>query len=225
MQIHADFQLRQCGEGARGGGGDDRGDRSVLSDSLDAMTGEDIPADLSELIRLGSVASVDLAARRCTVRYGDPDDEDGGAQTPPIRWLAPRAGDTASWSPPTVGEGAILLCPDGQIAAGIALLGVPSDQFPLPGSTLAELVQYKDGAQIGYDPVTHALTAILPAGATALVEAPGGLTIRADVTIEGNVTLKGGMEADDDVVASGISLKTHKHIGVQTGTSQTGEPG
>lgn len=188
------------------------------------MNQEDIPADVSELIRLGSIASVDLAARRCTVRYGDPDDEDGGAETPLIPWLALRAGDTRTWSPPTEGEGAILLCPDGQIAAGIALLGVPSDQFPLPGSTLAELVAYKDGAQIGYDPETHALTAILPGGATALVEAPGGLTIRADVTIEGNVTLRGGMEAEHDVVASGISLKNHKHKDVQAGAAQSGPP-
>lgn len=185
---------------------------------------EDIPADLSELIRLGSIASVDLAARRCTVRYGDPDDEDGGAETPPIRWLAPRAGDTSAWSPPTVGEGAILLCPDGQIAAGIALLGVPSDQFPLPGSTLAELVQYKDGAQIGYDPVTHALTAILPAGASALFEAPGGITIRGPVRIEGNIDLQGAMTATDDVTAAGISLKSHKHGNVQAGSAQSGPP-
>jgi phage baseplate assembly protein V len=185
---------------------------------------EDIPADLSELIRLGSIASVDLAARRCTVRYGDPDDEDGGAETPPVAWLALRAGDTRSWSPPTVGEGAILLCPDGQIAAGIALLGVPSDQFPLPGSTLAELTEYKDGARIGYDPVAHALTALLPAGGTALIEAPGGLTIRGDLLIEGNVTLKGGMVADDDVVAAATSLSQHKHKGVQSGNDLTDTP-
>ncbi len=188
------------------------------------MTREDIPADLSELIRLGSIASVDLAAGRCTVRYGDPDDDDGGATTPPIRWFAVRAGETRTWSPPSIGEQAMVLAPDGQLAGGVALLGIYSDAFPPPGSTLAELVEYADGAQIGYDPVAHALTAILPAGATALVEAPGGLTIRADVTIEGNVMLKGGITADDDVVASGISLKGHRHKDVQAGAAQSGPP-
>lgn len=185
---------------------------------------EDIPADLSELIRLGQVASVDLAAGLCTVRYGDPDEEGGGATTPPIRWLAFRAGSTRSWSPPSIGEQAIVLAPDGQLAGGVALLGIYSDAFPPPGSTIAELIEYADGARIGYDPESHALTALLPAGGTALVEAPGGLTIKADVTIEGDITLKGGMIADDDVVAAGISLKNHPHKAVQAGTAQSGPP-
>lgn len=185
---------------------------------------EDIPADLSELIRLGTIASVDLAAATCTVRYGDPDDDDGGAESPPIRWLAPRAGRTRIWSPPSIGEQAILLVPDGQLAAAVALVGIWQDSFPPPGATLAELVEYEDGARIGYDPENHALTAILPDGATAVVEAPGGLSLRADVTIEGNVTLTGRMDASEDVTADGISLKTHKHGNVQSGGSQTGDP-
>jgi phage baseplate assembly protein gpV len=69
------------------------------------------------------------------------------------------------------------------------------------GDTLAELVEYEDGARIGYDPVTHALTALLPEGATATLEAPGGLTIRGDVLIEGTLT------ARNDVIGGGKSLK------------------
>lgn len=185
---------------------------------------EDIPADVSELIRRGSIASVDLAAATCTVRYGNPDDDDGGAETPPIRWLSLRAGKTRSWSPPSIGEGALVLAPDSQLAAAVALVGIYQDDFPAPGNTLAELIEYEDGARIGYDPVAHAMTAILPAGATALIEAPGGLTIRGPVTIEGDVTLTGSMEASDDVTASGVSLKSHKHRDVQAGAAQSGPP-
>ncbi|NLR72862.1 phage baseplate assembly protein V [Novosphingobium sp. ERN07] len=180
---------------------------------------EDIPLDPSTLIRLGQISAVTLAPPRCQVRFADPegDDEEGG-ETPPIRWLALRAGKTRTWSPPSVGEECLLLCPDGQIGNGVALLGLNNDTNPAPGSTLAELVEYEDGAQIAYDPETHALTAILPAGATALVEAPGGLTIRGPVAIEGDVTVSG------DVTADGISLKSHRHGGVQGGGSQTGSP-
>lgn len=185
---------------------------------------EDIPADLSELIRIGVIASVDLDGATCTVRYGDPDDDDAGAETPPIRWLAPRAGATRIWSPPSIGEQVLVLAPDGQLAGAIALVGIWQDAFPPPGSTLAELIEYADGAKVGYDPESHALTAILPDGATALVEAPGGLTIRADVRIEGDVTLAGRLDASEDVTADGISLKNHKHGGVQAGTAKTGNP-
>lgn len=179
---------------------------------------EDIPADLSELIRFGSIASVDLGARRCTVLYGDEDDEDGGATTPPIRWIAPRAGKTRKASPPSEGEQVVLLCPDGQLAGAVALLGLESDQFPLPVEGEADVSVYEDGAKIGYDPVGHTLTAILPAGGSALVDAPGGLVIRGPVTIEGKLT------ASEDVVGGGISLKSHKHGLVQAGTAQSGTP-
>lgn len=171
---------------------------------------EDIPVDLSELIRLGTIASVDLASATCTVRYGNPDDDGGGAESPPVRWLAPRAGKTRVWSPPSVGEQALLLAPDGQLAGAVALVGIWQDSFPPPGSTLAELVEYEDGARIGYDPASHALTAVLPAGATTLVEAPGGITLRGNVMVEGTITATG------DVVGAGIS--------VQTGGAQTGAP-
>jgi phage baseplate assembly protein V len=179
---------------------------------------EDIPADVSELIRLGTIASVDLAARRCTVRYGDEDDEGGGATTPPIRWLAPRCGKTRVWSPPSEDEQVVLLCPDGQLAAAIALMGIEQDAFPLSGNDTTEFVEFEDGARLSYDPVAHALTAVLPAGGTALIEAPGGMKIKGDVEVEGKLT------ASQDVLAGNISLKNHKHSGVQAGAAQSGAP-
>lgn len=184
---------------------------------------EDIGADIAELVRIGTVVSVDLADARCVVRYGDPD-EDEPAETPPIRWLAPRAGLTRIWSPPSVGEQVVLLAPDGQVGAAVALLGLVQDSFPPLGSTTAEMVEFADGARITYDPEAGQLRAVLPAGATAEIEAPGGITLRGDVTIEGSVTVSKTLTAADDVIADGISLTGHKHSGVQSGGAQTGKP-
>lgn len=185
---------------------------------------EDIPPDWSTLVRLGTVTAVDLAAARCVVRFGDPDDDDGGTETPPIRWLMFRAGKTRVWSPPSVGEQVILLTPDGQLAAAIAVTGIDQDAFPPAGDTLTELIAFEDGARIGYDPEGHALTAILPAGATAEIEAPGGITLRGPVSIEGDVSVTGAIEASGDVTGNGTSLHTHKHGGVQAGGGETGAP-
>lgn len=179
------------------------------------MTQEDIPVDVSDLIRLGTIASVDLAAARCVVTYGSDEDD---ATTPPIRWLAARAGATRIWSPPSVGEQVLLLVPDGQIAAAVALCGLVQDAFPAAGSDLTEILMFDDGARISYDPVGHALQALLPGEGTAEIDAPGGLTIRGDVTIEGLVSVS------QDVVADGVSLKAHLHGGVQAGGSQSGAP-
>lgn len=196
---------------------------------------EDIPADLSSLIRIGTVLSVDLAEARCIVRFGDPDDPEP-AQTGPIRWLSPRAGLTRVWSPPSEGEQVLLVCPDGQIGAAVAITGIVQDAFPPLGSTTAEMIEFADGAKITYDPETHELLAVLPAGGTVDVTADGGITLRGDVTIEGNLTTNGdaaitgdvtvdkAVTATEDVVGGGISLKTHKHTGVQAGGAQTGTP-
>ena len=190
---------------------------------------EDIPADLATLIRIGTVTAVDLAAARCRVRYGDPDDEDPG-ETPMIRWLAPRAGQTRIWSPPSVGEQVILLSPDGQVGAAVALCGLVQDAFPPLGSTTAEMIEFADGARLTYDPDARALSAILPAGATAEIEAPGGITLRGPVMIEGDVTIQGAVDvsqtvtAATDVVADGISLVDHVHGGVQAGSAKTAKP-
>lgn len=177
---------------------------------------EDIPLDPATLIRLGVVASVDLDAARCTVRCGDPDQ--GEMETPPIRWIMPRCGNTRIWSPPTVGEQVVLLCPDGEIGAGVVLTGITRDSFPPSGSTLEERIHFADGAQLRYDPEAHHLEALLPDGATATITAPGGLTINGDVTLNGTLT------ASEDVIADGISLKTHRHGGVQPGSGQTAGP-
>ena len=190
---------------------------------------DEIPADLATLVRLGTVLSVDLAEARCIVRYGDPDGEDD-AETPPIRWLMPRAGLTRIWSPPSVGEQVLLLAPDGQLGAAIALTGIVQDSFPPLGNSKAEAIEWEDGAKITYDPKAHALTAILPANGTALIEATGGIILRGDVTIDGDLTVQGAAQVDEtltateDVVADGISLTGHTHGGVQPGAADTDPP-
>ncbi|MDT8758243.1 phage baseplate assembly protein V [Sphingomonas psychrotolerans] len=191
---------------------------------------EDIPADASTLIRLGTVSTVDLAQAKCVVRYGNPDDDDGAAETPPVRWLAGRAGKTRVWSPPSVGEQVLLLAPDGQFGNAVAITGIVQNSFPPAGSDETEVLEFGDGARISYDPASHALAAVLPAGGTAAIDAPGGLSIRGPVTIEGDVSITGKVDTTDrvtseaDVVGAGISLKDHKHGQVQPGGGQSGKP-
>ena len=184
---------------------------------------EDIQPDVAEIVRIGSVLSVDLAEARVIVRYGDPDD-DAPAETPPIRWLCGRAGLTRTWSPPSEGEQVLLLSPDGQFANAIALAGIVQDAFPPAGSSSEELIEFADGARVSYDPDAGALKAVLPAGATAEIDAPGGITLRGDVTIEGKVTVSETLTAADDVIADGISLTDHIHGKVQAGSAKTDKP-
>lgn len=113
---------------------------------------------------------------------------------------------------------------------------------------------FEDGAVISYDTKNHSLQAILPEKATAILTATGGLTVNGDTTINGNLTTNGNVQtngnttmtgnntvggsqsvsgtsksagtisSDADVTASGISLKSHKHLGVKGGSETSGEP-
>lgn len=183
-------------------------------------TPEDAPTDPDALIRVGVVASVDLAEATCTVTL----DDDGGVETQPMRWLHPRMGSTSAWAPPSVGEQGLVLCPGGEIGAAIFVGGLHSAAFPPPIDEATPLLRFADGAILSYDPQAHELLMQLPSGATTVLVSDGGIDIVGAVAIDGDVTVSGTLTAATDVVGGGKSLKSHTHGGVQGGGSQTGAP-
>lgn len=159
---------------------------------------DDIHGKIGDLIRLGTIMSVDLVAATAIVQSGD-------VVSPALHWIE-QAGAFRTWSPPTVDEQVMLLCPEGDIAGGVILRGLFSNDFPKLGSSVNPQINGPDGLVI-------TLT-----GDGIQIVAPGGVAIEGDVTVTGTVT------ASEDVVGGGISLKSHKHGGVQAGGAQTGAP-
>lgn len=173
---------------------------------------------IGDIARLGSIASVDPKARRCTVTIGD-------LTTGPLPWITVRAGNTRTWSAPTVGEQCLLICPEGETENGVVLPGLYSDAFDAPEDDPdIDATVYADGARIAYDAKSHTLTATLTDGGTAALTAPGGIKITGDVVIDGGLKVTKSVTADEDVTAAGISLKSHKHSAVKTGTDLSGGP-
>lgn len=128
------------------------------------------------------------------------------------------------------------------LADATAQVGLQSQARKISGiSTTAAQLRTDDGAAfIELDPSSHAVTVTTPGKLTA--SAQGGTEINSpEIVLNGNVTINGslsqGMGAGggtatmlgpvnvtNDVKAGGISLKTHKHGGVETGGGQTGGP-
>lgn len=179
---------------------------------------QDAPTDPDQLLRWGRVASVDLAEGLCTVELAD------DVETGPLPWIEARMGTTRVWSPPSVGEQVLLLCPAGELAGAAVLRGIASDDNPPAGDSLAQRILFPDGAELEYDPESHSLAVIMPAGGSISIVAEGGVAITGDVTLTGNLNLTGTVTAAQDVIADGKSLKSHKHGGVATGGAQTGVP-
>ncbi len=106
---------------------------------------------------------------------------------------------------PDIGEHVVcLFLPTGN-AEGFILGAIYSDEDRPPvNSQDKRVIQFEDGTQIEYNRSSHTLT----------INAVGPINIVAD----GNVNITG------DVVADGISLKTHVHSDVMSGLSDTGPP-
>lgn len=81
-------------------------------------------------------------------------------------------------------------------------------------TTTAQLRSKTGETFIELDPATQEVT----------ITAPGGATLNADVTINGTLHVTGQITCDADVVADGVSLKTHTHGGVTAGGANTGAP-
>ncbi|UTH73345.1 phage baseplate assembly protein V [Chromobacterium sp. IIBBL 290-4] len=146
----------------------------------------DLSRRIESLIRLGTIAEVDHAARRVRVQTG-------ALTSNWLPWAASRAGQTRDWSPPTAGEQVLLLCPSGDPAGGVALLAIYSDAFDAPSSSPDEhLTVYPDGARLLYNHATGSLS--VSGVRTATVQAFGLVTVDCPETfIHGNVAITGSL--------------------------------
>ncbi|EIJ46438.1 phage P2 baseplate assembly gpV protein [Herbaspirillum sp. GW103] len=209
--------------------------------------------DLSELvrtipnlIRTGKIAEIN--ADKVRVRLSP------SLLTTWLQWIALRAGDVIDWCPPSIGEQVIVFSPNGDLTQGKVLAGLFSADSPAPQTSLnIRSIHYPDGAVVLYDFGKHSLSAILPAGSSALVKADAvtadapQTTCTGDVTIKGNLLVEGfsalnngakvlggdggaAMVIEGDVTATGdikagdISLRNHPHGEVMRGDEKSGAP-
>lgn len=154
---------------------------------------------LENLIRLGTIAQVDVAAARVRVQTGQ-------LLTAWLPWLAPAAGADREWRPPTVGEQVLLLSPSGVLAQGVVLRGLFSNLIPANGAREGlHRSTYPDGAVIQYDSTAHALVATIPGDAE--ITATGSIIASAGEHISlmagGNIELS----ATGDVVITGATVR------------------
>lgn len=190
---------------------------------------DDILRQLANLIRFGTVQAV--AGKRVQIQVG-------GLLTRPLPWVSTRAGKTKTWSPPDIGEQVMVLSPNGDLGAAVAIGGIFCDAYDMPDDANVHTVvmAFGDGAVLLYDQAGHLLKANLPADGRVVVTAAGGLTFTGDVTIDGALsvahaaTFKQTIHATQDITseadikAGGISLTTHAHANVQPGGGISGKP-
>ena len=188
---------------------------------------------LENLLRLGTVAEV---------QHGTPPRvrvKTGGITTDWLPWTERRAGGTRTWSPPTIGEQVLLLCPSGELRNGVILCGIPSDDIDVPSHNADETVTlHQDGAMTVYNHATGTLSVtgiqkvIVEAATSVLVKCPdttfdGDVTVRGLFSYQNGIAGQGGENGnvirgdlthqDGALSSNGVVLDDHDHGAVQRG--------
>lgn len=133
----------------------------------------------------GVVVEVDLEARRAVV-----EPEEGWALAP-LPWLERRAGLIRTSSAPSVGEQVAVISPAGETAAGLILLGVPSDAFAVSAARDGlDLVETEGGFREAWDEEAKRRFIDLPEGGELVISAAGVQLVH--VTAEEAVLTIGG---------------------------------
>lgn len=164
----------------------------------------DIYRRVENLIRAGRIKTVTPSKpfHTVTVNLGD-------IVTKQLRLLNLRAGKDATHDLPSINEECIVFSPCGVLELGIVVVGLNNEDFPTPSQDPdIKLRMFEDGAVISYDTKNHSLQAILPAGATAVLTAPGGLTVNADTTINGKLFVNGDQTNVGNVQIDGSTAMT-----------------
>ena len=205
-------------------------------DLLDVV---DLARRLTNLLRPGTVETVDHGAARVRIRTGE-------LVTDWLPWFVWRAGATSTWSAPTVGEQVLLLAPSGDLAAAIVLPSLYSDAHPAPSTSPNEhVIEFPDGAVITYNHAAGTLTAAgiktltIEAATAVTLDTPAAL-ITGTLTVEGLLTYQAGLagtgggagttisgsitQTGGALSSNGVVLSTHTHTGVQPGGGNTGGP-
>lgn len=115
---------------------------------------------LENLIRFGTIHSVDHAEKRCRVQTGH-------LVTQWLRWMERRAGETTTWDPPTIGEQCVVFSPSGELGNGMVFFGAPSDVIDTPShSPDQHVTRYPDGTVVSYDHAAGLHKSSYPDGAS-----------------------------------------------------------
>lgn len=136
---------------------------------------------MENFVRLGSVGRVEADTCLATVVLEGTD----GVETPPLAVLTARAGSDVAFHLPTPGERVLVLCPGGEVEAGVIIGSLfASDATREKVKPRRQATVYEDGTEVGYDVPSKTLTVKV---------APGGKVVLTADTVAVNMPEGEGM--------------------------------
>ena len=171
-------------------------------------------------ITQGTVEEIDAKAGTVRIKIGE--DEDGNPfLTAPIPY-AQFMGALKVHTPPSKGQQMTVLNVAGDFSQGLAVPMTQSDANKSPSEKGDENVATYAGFKFTLDGGKIQITE----GGLSVTIGAGKVAIKADVSIDGNVTIKGDFDTEgSSFTNNGKDVGAeHKHSGVTQGGSNTGPP-
>lgn len=194
---------------------------------------------IANLLKQGNIAQADAARGLVRVQHGD-------LLTDWLPYFVPFAGGVSVHRVPSVGENCLVLSPSGEVANGLVLCGLASNQHPQPSTSPDEtVIRFPDNAQFSYNhksgrlKISGTKTIEIEASESITFDTPQA-TFTGEVIVQNLFTFlsglagsnsKGGAAANitgdvnhtqGNLTSNGITLHTHTHRGDSGGT--TGSP-
>ena len=155
------------------------------------------------MIRYGTISSINPKLGSARVSFADK----SGVVSHDLPVLVPGSLQNKHYHMPSVGENVLCIFLPNGIQRGFILGSFYNvNNAPPVTSATKDHITYSDGTVTEYDSSTH----------TMMINCVGTINVTAPTV---NINASGG-----DVLVSGISLKSHIHSGVQSGSSNTGGP-
>lgn len=194
---------------------------------------------IANLLKQGNIAQADAARGLVRVQHGD-------LLTDWLPYFVPFAGGVSVHRVPSVGENCLVLAPSGEIANGLVLCGLASNQHPQPSTSPDEtVIRFPDNAQFSYNHNSGSLK--ISGTKTIQIEAAESIefdtpkaTFTGEVIVQNLFTFLAGLAGSNsqggaaatitgnvnhtqgNLTSNGITLHTHTHQGDSGGT--TGSP-
>ena len=176
------------------------------------MNTAELHRQIQNMLRIGTIADVDLPARCCRVQIGP-------LLTGWLNMPADIGHNYRRWRPLRIGTQVLLASPGGDLAAGVivAMLFSQDQDAPANADTL-DLVEFDDGTQLQYNSASHTLT-IHSTGpveincTTATVDCSGNASLSAtrsvDVSAGTTATITASAITLQDGSAGGVVCQSH----------------
>lgn len=186
------------------------------------MSAEYTLADLyrrfSQMLRRGTIHSVQAKPPRCRVTFGTDPVTGEEHKTDWLLWYSNSDSERQDWRMPAIGSPAMVLSVGGETRGGIVFSGLLTDNIEPPsGSPNQHVTKYSDGATVLYDSSAHQATVTLPDGGKVTVVAAGGILLKGNTTVDGDFTVTGKSDVTGDSTVGG-NFSCAKEISDQYGT-------